>query len=81
MSGTLTSTCTVLGQSASQSMAAPSAGESGAAGALDLRIALEDGAQTTWQLPTGDVASDLTLELRYDEIGAPAVSMVPTYGS
>jgi len=79
VSGTLTSTCVYDGESVTASGVVPSVPRTDAAGQADLRIALEDGAQRTWDVPSGDpgISLQFTLQLRYDDAEAPAVSEVP----
>lgn len=74
VSGTVTATCTIAGETISRSMLSPMPGGVDAAADYDIRVALQDGAQTVvpFRSLAPGVTSEMTLELTYED--EPAVA-------
>ena len=77
ISGQLTTTCTAAGETATASLGAPQVPPADAAAQVDIRVALEDGAQRIFPFSSGPITGEITLDLSYEEGEGPGVALGP----
>jgi hypothetical protein len=77
LTGTLTGTCTVEGQTATMTLPVPQNTGGDAAAVADIRVALEDGGHSVvpWSGGNG-IDGEITIDLTYDDDGDSGVADV-----